>query len=44
MPAAKTISVKALEALGATRLAELLIEIAAGDPAIKRRLRLEMAG
>ncbi|HEY2661805.1 MAG TPA: hypothetical protein VGI79_18945 [Caulobacteraceae bacterium] len=44
MPAAKTPTVKNLEALGAARLAELLIAIGAGDPAIKRRLRLELAG
>lgn len=33
-----------LEALGARRLAELLIEISAGDAALKRRLRLELSG
>lgn len=33
-----------LEALGAKRLAELLIEISSGDAAIKRRLRLAVAG
>jgi hypothetical protein len=32
-----------LEALGASRLAELLMEISKGDAAIKRRLRLELA-
>ena len=33
-----------LEALGAMRLAELLIEISDGNAAVKRRLRLELAG
>jgi hypothetical protein len=33
-----------LEALGAQRLAELLIEISDGDAAVKRRLRLALAG
>jgi len=33
-----------LEALGATRLAELLIEISSSDAATKRRLRLALAG
>ncbi|HTO80312.1 MAG TPA: hypothetical protein VMJ31_11115, partial [Methylocystis sp.] len=33
-----------LEALGAKRLAELLIEISDGDAAAKRRLRLALAG
>lgn len=40
----KAISVETLEALGAKRLAELLIEISASDPAVKRRLRLALAG
>ena len=38
------IDTKTLAALGAPRLAELLIEISAGDAALKRRLRLELAG
>jgi len=43
--AAKTaLNTKNLEALGAERLAELLIEISAGNPAAKRRLRVELAG
>src|SRR6516225_12037851 len=43
--AAKTaINAKNLEALGAERLAELLIEISAGNTAVKRRLRMELAG
>ena len=44
MASLKTLNVKNLEALGAARLAELLIEISAGDAAAKRRLRLELAG
>jgi hypothetical protein len=43
--AAKTaLNAKNLEALGLERLAELLIEISAGNAAAKRRLRLELAG
>jgi hypothetical protein len=43
--AAKTaLNTKSLEALGAERLAELLIEISAGNAAAKRRLRVELAG
>jgi hypothetical protein len=37
-------SAKNLEALGAARLAELLMEISASNAAAKRRLRLELAG
>jgi hypothetical protein len=37
------LNAKNLEALGPARLAELLIEISAGDAAAKRRLRLELA-
>ena len=44
MTSKKTLNAQNLEALGARRLAELLIEIIAGDPASKRRLRLELAG
>lgn len=44
MASKKTLNVKNLEALGAQRLAELLIEISTGDAAAKRRLRLELAG
>jgi hypothetical protein len=33
-----------LEALGAPRLAELLVDIAAADPSVRRRLRLVLAG
>jgi hypothetical protein len=44
MASLKTLNVKNLEALGAMRLAELLIEISTGDAAARRRLRLEHAG
>lgn len=44
MASKKTLNAKNLEALGAARLAELLIEISMGDAAAKRRLRLELAG
>jgi hypothetical protein len=43
MPSEKTLNVKNLIALGAKRLADLLLEVTAGDAAAKRRLRLEMA-
>lgn len=39
-----TLNAKNLEALGAQRLADLLIEISTGNAAHKRRLRLELAG
>jgi len=39
-----TLNAKNLEVLGATKLAELLIEISTGSAAAKRRLRLELAG
>lgn len=39
-----TLNAKNLEALGAQRLAELLIEISTGNAAHKRRLRFELAG
>src|SRR5215471_16740139 len=43
--AAKTaINAKNLEALGSERLAELLIELSAGNAAARRRLRMELAG
>jgi hypothetical protein len=38
-----TLNADTLEALGARRLAELLLDIAEGDAAAKRRLRLELA-
>jgi hypothetical protein len=44
MASKKTLNAKNLEALGADRLAELLIEISTGDATAKRRLRLELAG
>jgi len=44
MASTKTLNAKNLEALGAERLASLLIEVATGDAAIKRRLRLALAG
>jgi hypothetical protein len=40
----KTLNAKNLEALGAERLAELLIEISGGNAVVKRHLRLELAG
>ncbi len=44
MASKKTLNAKNLEALGAERLAELLIEISAGNAVAKRRLRMELAG
>ncbi len=44
MPPKKTLTAKNLEALGVERLAELLIEIGDANAAVKRRLRLELAG
>ena len=44
MPPKTTLNAKNLEALGAQRLAELLIELSTGNAAAKRRLRLELAG
>ena len=43
MASKKTLNASNLEALGAERLAELLIEISDGNAATKRRLRLELA-
>ncbi len=43
--ASKTVlNTKNLEALGAQRLAELLVEVSTANAAVKRRLRLELAG
>ena len=42
MPSKRTLTPENLEALGARRLAELLMEIAEGDAATKRRLKLEL--
>ena len=39
----KTVNLDNLEALGAKRLAEILLELGAGDAGIKRRLRLELS-
>lgn len=44
MESKKTLNAKNLEALGAARLSELLIEITKGDNEAKRHLRLELAG
>ncbi|ANY82964.1 hypothetical protein BB934_32615 (plasmid) [Microvirga ossetica] len=44
MASKKTLNAKNLEALGAERLAELLIEISRGNAVAQRRLRLELAG
>ena len=44
MAAKTTLNTKNLEALGAPRLAELLLELATGNAAAKRKLRLELAG
>lgn len=43
MASKKALNAKNLEALGAERLAELLMELGAGDAALKRRLRMELA-
>jgi hypothetical protein len=44
MASKTTLTAKNLEALGAARLAELLLELSAGEAVVKRRLRLELAG
>ena len=43
MPSEMTLNATNLAALGAERLAELLLDVTAGDAAAKRRLRLELA-
>jgi hypothetical protein len=43
MASKKTLNAGSLRALGAARLAELLMEISEGNAAPKRRLRLELA-
>src|SRR5918998_3540926 len=43
MASKKSVNLENLEALGARRLAELLLELAAGDAAVKRRLRPELS-
>lgn len=42
MPSETTLNAKNLAALGADRLAELLLDVTAGDAAARRRLRLEL--
>lgn len=44
MPPKTTLNAKNLEALGAERLAALLIEVSAGDAAAKRKLRMALVG
>ena len=44
MASKKALNARNLEALGAERLAELLIEISTGKSGAKRLLRLELAG
>ncbi len=44
MATPKTLNAANFEALGATRLAELLVEISKGNAAAQRRLRLALAG
>ena len=44
MASKRTLNAANLEALGARRLAELLVRIASGNRAARRRLRLELAG
>ena len=44
MASKSTLNLRNLQALGAERLAELLIELSTGDAALKRRLRMELAG
>src|SRR5689334_22843791 len=43
MASKRSVNLENLEALGARRLAELLLELGAGDAGIKRRLRLELS-
>lgn len=43
MASKRTVNQANLEALGARRLAELLLELAGSDAAVKRRLRLELS-
>ena len=40
----RTLNAENLKSLGAPRLAELLMDLTAGDATAKRRLRLELAG
>ena len=43
MASKKTVNLANLEALGAKRLAEILLELGMGDAGVKRRLRLELS-
>src|SRR5438132_7502928 len=43
MASNKTLNAKSLAALGADRLANILLELVSGDAVAKRRLRLELA-
>jgi hypothetical protein len=43
MVSRETLNAKDLQALGAERLAELLIEMSTGNAGMKRRIRLELA-
>ncbi len=43
MASKRSVNPENLEALGARRLAEILLELGAGDAGIKRRLRLELS-
>jgi hypothetical protein len=43
MASEKTLNAKNLAALGAERLAEIILELTAGDAAAKRKLRIELA-
>ncbi|MFN4088393.1 MAG: DUF6880 family protein [Alphaproteobacteria bacterium] len=44
MPPKTTLNAKNLEALGAERLAALLMQVSAGDAAAKRKLRMALVG
>ena len=44
MASKTTLNAKNLEALGAERLAQLLIEVSTGNAVAKRKLRLALAG
>lgn len=44
MASKKTLNAQNLQVLGVQKLSELLIELSAGDNAMKRRLRMELAG
>ena len=43
MASRKTLNAKDLEALGAERMAELLVEVSTGNAGVRRRIRLELA-